>query len=50
MTLRSTAPVIAALGASLVGAAANAGTQLTAAPVQPTDPNGVATIDGLYRF
>lgn len=45
-----TAPVTAALGNIPVGAVANAGVQLTHAPIQVTDPNGVATIPGLYQF
>ena len=44
------APVIAALGNIPVGNIAKAGTQLTLAPLHVTDPNGVATITGLYQF
>ena len=46
-----TAPVIAALGSISVGAGPKAGVQLlTLSPTQVVDPNGVATIAGLYQF
>ena len=45
------APVIAALGSISVGAGPKAGVQLlTLSPTQVVDPNGVATIAGLYQF